>query len=202
MPDATGWQSQAPLRGPEHVPVTVGAREDDDANAHESWSSRDQSSITGLANNRSLNSSSCCLASVASAASSSTSTALPIRSLLMPSTPSREAAPRAAPLQRLGPALRAVLGCDPKALRRAMDELKFLRVVSGVDGAPDYTEVSYGIGPVGVSFGQYDDYGDNYGISYGFSCGSYDCALTYSDFSDDGYGADEDAFVFSVSASL
>ena len=32
-----------------------------------------------------------------------------------------EAAPRAAPLQRLGPALRAVLGCDPKALRRAMD---------------------------------------------------------------------------------
>jgi len=62
--------------------------------------------------------------------------------------------------------------------------------------------VSYGIGPVGVSFGQYDDYGDNYGISYGFSCGSYDCALTYSDFSDDGYGADEDAFVLSVSASL
>ncbi len=32
-----------------------------------------------------------------------------------------EAAPRAAPLQRLGPALRAVLGCDPKALRRAID---------------------------------------------------------------------------------
>ena len=74
---------------------------------------------------------------------------------------------------------------------------------SGVDGAPDYTEVSYGIGPVGVSFGQYDDYGDNFGISYGFSCGSYDCALAYSDFSDDGYsGMDEDAFVFSVSASL
>ena len=74
---------------------------------------------------------------------------------------------------------------------------------SGVDGAPDYTELSYGIGPVGVSFGQYDDYGDNFGISYGFSCGSYDCALAYSDFSDDGYsGMDEDAFVFSVSASL
>ena len=32
-----------------------------------------------------------------------------------------EAAPRAAPLQRLGPALRVVLGCDPKALRRAID---------------------------------------------------------------------------------
>ena len=77
-----------------------------------------------------------------------------------------------------------------------------LTFAMGQDGAPDYTEVSYGIGPVGVSFGQYDDYGDNYGISYGFSCGSYDCALTYSDFSDDGYGADEDAFVFSVSASL
>jgi len=77
-----------------------------------------------------------------------------------------------------------------------------LTYASGQDEAPDYIEVSYGIGPVGVSFGQYDDYGDNFGISYGFSCGSYDCALTYSDFSDDGYGADEDAFVFSVSASL
>jgi uncharacterized protein (TIGR02001 family) len=72
----------------------------------------------------------------------------------------------------------------------------------GQDGAPDYTEVSYGIGAVSLSYGQYDDYGDNLGISYGFGCGSYDCALTYSDFSDDGYGGDEDALVFSVSASF
>ena len=72
----------------------------------------------------------------------------------------------------------------------------------GQDGAPDYTEVSYGIGAVSLSYGQYDDYGDNLGISYGFGCGSYDCALTYSDFSDDGYGGDEDALVFSVSVSL
>ena len=70
----------------------------------------------------------------------------------------------------------------------------------GQDGAPDYTEVSYGIGAVSLSYGQYDDYGDNLGISYGFGCGSYDCALLYSDFSDDGYGGDEDALVFSVSA--
>jgi len=73
---------------------------------------------------------------------------------------------------------------------------------SGVDGAPDYMEVSYGFGDVGISYGQYDDYGDNLGISYGFTCGSYDCVLTYTDFSDDGYGADEDALIFSVSASL
>ena len=72
----------------------------------------------------------------------------------------------------------------------------------GQDGAPDYTEVSYGIGAVSLSYGQYDDYGDNLGISYGFGCGSYDCALTYSDFSDDGYDGDEDALVFSVSASF
>ena len=72
----------------------------------------------------------------------------------------------------------------------------------GQDGAPDYTEVSYGIGAVSLSYGQYDDYGDNLGISYGFGCGSYDCAITYSDFSDDGYGGDEDALVFSVSASF
>ena len=70
------------------------------------------------------------------------------------------------------------------------------------DGAPDYTEVSYGIGDFGVSYGQYDDYGDNLTMSYGFSCGSYDCGIGYSDFSDDGYGADEDGIYFSVSASL
>ena len=72
----------------------------------------------------------------------------------------------------------------------------------GQDGAPDYTEVSYAFGPVGVSYGEYDDYGDNFGISYGFTCGSYDCGFAYTDFTDGGYGADEDAFVFSVSASL
>ena len=37
---------------------------------------------------------------------------------------------------------------------------------------------------------------------YGFGCGTYDCAVTYTDFSDDGYGGDEDALVFSVSASF
>ena len=72
----------------------------------------------------------------------------------------------------------------------------------GQDGAPDYTEISYAIGAVCVSYGEYDDYGDNFGISYGFACGSYDCGFAYTDFSDKGYGADEDAFVFSVSASL
>ena len=47
------------------------------------------------------------------------------------------------------------------------------------------------------------DMDDNLLISYGFSCGSYDCSVAYSDFSDDGYsGEDEDALVFSVSASL
>ena len=77
-----------------------------------------------------------------------------------------------------------------------------LTFAMGQDGAPDYTEVSYGIGDFGVSYGQYDDYGDNLTMSYGFSCGSYDCGIGYSDFSDDGYGADEDGIYFSVSASL
>ena len=77
-----------------------------------------------------------------------------------------------------------------------------LTFAMGQDGAPDYTEVSYGIGAVGVSYGQYDDYGDNFSISYGFTCGTYDCGIGYYDFSDDGYGGDEDALVFSVSASL
>ena len=73
----------------------------------------------------------------------------------------------------------------------------------GQDGAPDYTEVSYAIGDFGVSYGQYDDYGDNLALTYGFGCGSYDCGIGYFDFSDDGYsGMDEDALVFSMSASF
>jgi uncharacterized protein (TIGR02001 family) len=74
--------------------------------------------------------------------------------------------------------------------------------VSFAFGDYDYTEVSYVLGDVSFSYGDYDGYGSNFLISYGFSCGSYDCGLAYSDFSDDGYGADEDALVFSVSASL
>ena len=53
------------------------------------------------------------------------------------------------------------------------------------------------------SYGQYDDYGDNLALTYGFGCGSYDCGIGYYDFSDDGYsGMDEDALVFSMSASF
>ena len=74
--------------------------------------------------------------------------------------------------------------------------------VSFAFGDYDYTEVSYALGDVSFSYGDYDGYGSNFLISYGFSFGSYDCGLAYSDFSDDGYGADEDALVFSVSASL
>jgi uncharacterized protein (TIGR02001 family) len=72
----------------------------------------------------------------------------------------------------------------------------------GQDTAPDYTEISYTFGDVGLSYGEYDDYGNNFGISYDFECGTYDCGIGYSDFSDNGYGADEDALVFSISASL
>jgi uncharacterized protein (TIGR02001 family) len=73
----------------------------------------------------------------------------------------------------------------------------------GQDSAPDYTEISYAFGDISVSYGEYDDYGDNFAISYGFSCGSYDCGLAYTDFSSDNADlADEDAVVLSISASL
>ena len=77
-----------------------------------------------------------------------------------------------------------------------------LTLASGQDGAPDYTEFSYAFGPVSVAYGEYDDYGDNTTVSYGFSCGSFDCGITAYDFSDGGYGADEDGIFFSISASL
>ena len=72
----------------------------------------------------------------------------------------------------------------------------------GQDGAPDYTEVAYSVAGIDLAYGEYDEYGNNFIISKGFACGSYDCAVAYTDFSDEGYGADEDAIVFSVSASL
>ena len=77
-----------------------------------------------------------------------------------------------------------------------------LLYAAGQDTATDYLEFSYAIGAFGISYGEYDDIGDNLTMSYGFTCGSYDCAVAYSDFSDGGYGADEDALTFSVSASL
>ena len=77
-----------------------------------------------------------------------------------------------------------------------------LTYASGQDEAPDYVEVSYGIGPVSLSYGDYDEYGENTTISYGFACGSYECGISLYDFSDAGYGADEDGVFFSISASL
>ena len=77
-----------------------------------------------------------------------------------------------------------------------------LTIASGLDGAPDYTEVSYALGPISFAFGEYDDYGDNITVSYSFSCGSYECGVTAYDFGDSGYGADEDGIYFSISASL
>ena len=58
----------------------------------------------------------------------------------------------------------------------------------GQDSAPDYTEILYAFGDVGLSYGEYDDYGNNFGISYDFECGTYDCGIGYSDFSDNEIG--------------
>ena len=73
----------------------------------------------------------------------------------------------------------------------------------GQDDFTDYTEISYGMGPVSVAYGTYDDMSDNITISYGFSCGAYDCGITAYDMTDEGYsGVDEDGIYFSISASL
>jgi uncharacterized protein (TIGR02001 family) len=74
---------------------------------------------------------------------------------------------------------------------------------SGQDGAPDYMDLSYSMGDFSVSYGDYDTYGTNFALGYGFACGEYDCGLTYSDFSSASVDLmDEDALVFSVSASF
>ena len=73
----------------------------------------------------------------------------------------------------------------------------------GQDDFTDYTEISYGMGPVSVAYGTYDDMSDNITISYGFSCGAHDCGITAYDMTDEGYsGVDEDGIYFSISASL
>ena len=71
-----------------------------------------------------------------------------------------------------------------------------------VNGVRKYSGTKYAVNAFRRNKKLYDDYGDNLGVSYGFGCGTYDCAVTYTDFSDDGYGGDEDALVFSVSASF
>ena len=77
-----------------------------------------------------------------------------------------------------------------------------LTYASGQDEAPDYLEFSYSVGDFSFAYGEYDDYGENLTIGYGFGCGQFDYSFGYYDFSDDGYGADEDGVFFSVSASL
>ena len=73
----------------------------------------------------------------------------------------------------------------------------------GQDDFTDYTEISYGMGPVSVAYGTYDEMSDNITISYGFSCGAYDCGITAYDMTDEGYsGVDEDGIYFSIAASL
>jgi hypothetical protein len=72
----------------------------------------------------------------------------------------------------------------------------------GKDNAPDYLEFSYSKGGFSVAYGEYDDFGNNTTAGYGFACGSFECSVGYYDFSDKGYGADEDGVFFSVSASL
>tara|TARA_B100000780_G_scaffold40446_1_gene25122 strand:+ start:799 stop:1398 length:600 start_codon:yes stop_codon:yes gene_type:complete len=74
---------------------------------------------------------------------------------------------------------------------------------SGQDGAPDYMDLSYSIGAFSLSYGDYDSYGTNYAFDWAFLCGSYNCALTYSDFSSDSIDLiDENAFVFSITTNF
>ena len=81
-------------------------------------------------------------------------------------------------------------------------DLGFL-YASGQDSASDYLEISYAVGPVSFSHGQYDEMGENTNLTFSFECGSYDCGITAYDFTDDGYsGVDEDGIYLSVSASL
>ena len=94
-------------------------------------------------------------------------------------------------------------GLDFEEIYLGLSFLNFgLMLASGQDGAPDYTEISYAFGPISLGYGEYDDYGDNITISYGFTCGSFECGLTAYDFSDTGYGADEDGIFLSISANL
>ena len=77
---------------------------------------------------------------------------------------------------------------------------------SAGDEFGDYAEISYGFdagpGSIGLSYGDYEDAGTNYVIGYDIPVGDFTLSLAYTDFESDSGTADEDAFVFSVSASL
>ena len=84
-----------------------------------------------------------------------------------------------------------------------------LTFTDDTDDSDAYTEISYTIGDIAFSYGDYKNYGENFTISYGFTCGSFNCNFLYTDFSGETnssgaylYGPDEDGLVFSISASL
>tara|TARA_Y100000768_G_scaffold306236_1_gene240242 strand:+ start:363 stop:998 length:636 start_codon:yes stop_codon:yes gene_type:complete len=69
----------------------------------------------------------------------------------------------------------------------------------------DYISLGYEVGNFSASYGMYGDAGDDILLSYGFGCGSFDCALSYFDFSADDSSFDEledNGVYFSISASL
>ena len=79
----------------------------------------------------------------------------------------------------------------------------YVMYAAGVDDAPDYTEIGYGIdagpGSFSISYGDYDTKGTNTLVGYDWSVGDFTLGFYYSDFSADAAGADEDGAYFSIS---
>ena len=79
----------------------------------------------------------------------------------------------------------------------------YVMYAAGVDDAPDYTEIGYGIdagpGSFSISYGDYDTKGTNTLVGYDWSVGDFTLGFYYSDFSADVASADEDGAYFTIS---
>ena len=79
----------------------------------------------------------------------------------------------------------------------------YVMYAAGVDNAPDYTEIGYGIdagpGSFSISYGDYDTKGTNTLVGYDWSVGDFTLGFYYSDFSADVASADEDGAYFTIS---
>jgi len=81
----------------------------------------------------------------------------------------------------------------------------YVSFAAGIDDSPDYTEIGYGIdagpGSFSISYGEYDDKGENALVGYDLGLGDFTLGFYFYDFQADAASgmSDDDGAYFSIS---
>ena len=81
----------------------------------------------------------------------------------------------------------------------------YVSFAAGIDDSPDYTEIGYGIdagpGSFSISYGEYDDKGENALVGYDLGLGDFTLGFYFYDFQADAASgmSDDDGAFFSIS---